>query len=616
MANEKRHKSVDEIIAKYGVQSISTEAVNDTPVNEDVVRPARSIEEPTTKKAEEQAVEIPISFKEPEKKRKELDASEIDEALRMAKVIMQKQSRRFQLPEDYQTKPAFKNEEVEEEKLQSAFAPAEDDYTAQNSAYDTEPEEEPYSPPREWGVETQEEDSYEGESDYYSDDYEQEPQQNWLIRFIRFFIPWRGDSVGEIIRKIIFLIALVTLIVSASILIPTLHEDWKAGQTDRQVAALYHEGSDEDKIKQAEEILGGELPQEILPEFALLYANNQDVVGWITVPDTLVDYPIARAEDNAYYMNHDYYKNKTRYGVPFMDYDCSAQPLGANTVIYGHHMNNGTVFGGLDNYRTLEGYQKRPVISFNTIYERHQWKVIGAFVTNADPADDNDYAFNYRVKNFADEADFNGYLQGVKERSLFNTNVDVTYGDKLLTLQTCGHDFHEARLVVVARMVRPGEDETVDTSAATENQNPRFPQAYYNKKGLVNPFSAGGWIPAGEEPTTSETTTEPTTTAADSEETTTQGTTEGTTRRGTTESDTTTRTTRPTTTTTTGHSSTTTTEGTTDETTTGDEPTTEPSSTEEEETTTHASVTTTEPPVTEAPTDPPAPPEPEEPSED
>ena len=294
-------------------------------------------------------------------------------------------------------------------------------------------------------------------------------RQSRMIRFLHFFVPWKGDCIGEIIRKIVFLMAFIALIISGSILVPTLYEDYKAGQTDKQITALYHNGSDEEKIRQAETILGKALPEGILPEFALLYANNQEIAGWVTIPDTLIDYPIAKAQDNQYYLSHDYYKNQTRYGVPFMDSGCTVQPLGENTVIYGHHMNNGTVFSGLDVYRTLEGYQKHPVITFNTIYERHQWKVIGAFITNSETKEDNGYCFDYRKKGFVNETDFNGYVQEVKERSFFSTNVDVTYGDKLLTLQTCSHDFNDARLIVVARMVRDGEDVAVDVTGAKAN---------------------------------------------------------------------------------------------------------------------------------------------------
>ena len=572
MPNEKRRKSVDEIIAKYGVQSISTEAANDILFDEEFARTIRPAAEPK---------DTPPPFRE------EAPAREIEDLRKAEQEEQVKETPRrtshYTLPENYQAKSAYDEEEADGEEGDFSFLSSDDDYVIPNSAYYTQPMGDKYSGRglREDMDFDMQEDGEEVPSANYGG-HDERP--NWFIRFLRFFIPWKGDGIGEIIRKIIFLVALVSLIVSASILVPAWYEDWKAGQTDNQVSALYRDGSDEEKIKQAEAILGKSLPAGILPEFALLYANNQDIAGWVTIPDTLVDYPIAKAQDNKFYLTHDYYKNNTRYGVPFMDYDCGIQPMGDNTVIYGHHMNNGTVFSGLDAYRTVEGYQKHPVINFNTIYERRQWKVIGAFLTNSDPADDNGYQFDYRVKSFVDEADFNGYLQGVKERSLFTTNVDVTYGDKLLTLQTCAHDFHEARLIVVARMVRDGEDAAVDVTGAQTNPNPRYPQVYYNNKGILNPFSAGGWVPGGAEQQI--TTTVPVTTTTP-EVTTTPTTTAGTTKPTTTAPHTTTTTTRPTTTT-------------TKPTTT----TTKPTTTTTKPTTTTSKPTTTEPPVTDPPEEP------------
>ena len=495
MPNEKRRKSVEEIIAKYGVQSISTDAVNDIPVDEEFIRPGH---------AAKNRKNSSLHFRNEAKPHDLEDTQEID-VTAQEQTDRQQYASQFRLPENYDAEPVYSEDG---ETVEDGFLPENDEYIIPNFTDGTAALQDRYRDELDFEIP-----SYEEEEPDYDDSRRQVKRQNWMIRFLRFFIPWKGDGIGEIIRKIIFIVAFITLIVSGSILIPTLYEDWKAGKTDQQVAALYHNGSDEEKIKQAETILGKALPDGILPEFALLYANNQEITGWVTIPDTLVDYPIAKAQDNQYYLSHDYYKNQTRYGVPFMDFNCAVQPLGENTVVYGHHMNNGTVFSGLDVYRTLEGYQKHPVVTFNTIYERHQWKVIGAFITNSEAKDDNGYYFDYTVKNFLDEADFNGYLQGVKERSFFSTNVDVTYGDKLLTLQTCNYEFNNARLIVVARMVRDGEDAAVDVSGVQTNPNPRYPQAYYNKKGIMNPFSTGGWIPGtGEQPTT--TTTAPETTTA------------------------------------------------------------------------------------------------------
>ena len=87
------------------------------------------------------------------------------------------------------------------------------------------------------------------------------------------------------------------------------------------------------------------------------------------------------------------------------------------------------------------------------------------------------------------------YLKELRQRSIYDTGVDVTVNDPLLTLSTCSHEFDNARLVVVARLVREGENPAVDTDRLTLNSNPRYPQVYYDKKKLNNPYAgAPRWV--------------------------------------------------------------------------------------------------------------------------
>lgn len=172
-----------------------------------------------------------------------------------------------------------------------------------------------------------------------------------------------------------------------------------------------------------------------------------------------------------------------------MTYTNKIRELDGNTVIYGHRMRDGSIFGTLDQYRTLEGYKKAPVISFNTLYGDYNFKIIAAMITNIDPKDDNGYVFTYYWTNLNNDLSRTSYLNQLSQRSIYDTGVDVLSSDKLLTLSTCCKDFENARFVIVARLVRPGESTEVDTSKAIENKNARYPQAYYDKKGKENPFA-------------------------------------------------------------------------------------------------------------------------------
>lgn len=233
-------------------------------------------------------------------------------------------------------------------------------------------------------------------------------------------------------------------------------------------------------------------PEGLQLEYANLYGENQDFVGFLKADGIDMSLPIVQTTNDDYYLKKDFHRRNTKYGTPFVTHlnTISEEKYGldTNTVIFGHHMNDGSVFGILDEYKTIEGFKAAPVITFDTLYNDYQWKVIAAFVTNAEASDDNGYVFKYYFTDLSTEERFSAYLNALSERSLYNTGVDVLPTDKILTLSTCSHEFENARFVVVARMVRNGELAEVDVSRATVNSNPRYPQAYYDKKKQDNPY--------------------------------------------------------------------------------------------------------------------------------
>ena len=248
--------------------------------------------------------------------------------------------------------------------------------------------------------------------------------------------------------------------------------------------------------------LKGEFPNVTFPrglqlKYARLYATNQDFVGYLEAPGINMSLPVVQSTDDEEYLNKNFYGKSTKYGCPFMSFLNRAEPLDYNTLIFGHHMNDRTIFGALDHYKTLAGYKMSPVISFNTLYHDYQWKVFAVFISNSVPEDDNGYVFPYYFTALSSDQRKAEYLAELKQRSLYDTGVDVQVTDPLLTLSTCSHEFDDARLVVVARMVRQGESATVDTSRVTLNANPRYPQVYYDKKKLANPYATASRWNAG-----------------------------------------------------------------------------------------------------------------------
>ena len=248
-------------------------------------------------------------------------------------------------------------------------------------------------------------------------------------------------------------------------------------------------------------LYGVDFPAGIQERYKLLYAQNQDFVGWLTVPNTSIDMPVYQCENNSYYLKHDNFDTYTKYGTLFLDMNNNPADLTRNSTIYGHNFDNKLIFDELHNYRDPEFFKKSPVIEFNTLYKNYKWKVIAAFHTNGESAGDNDYLFYYIASSFGNNS-FMKFYDELQQRSYIHTGVDVQPTDKVLTLSTCTYFFdrngslENARFVVVARLVREGESEEVDVSKVTVNENVRYPQLYYTVFGGTNPWrNASKWVP-------------------------------------------------------------------------------------------------------------------------
>lgn len=306
-------------------------------------------------------------------------------------------------------------------------------------------------------------------------------------------------------RSVVLVVSLLAILFALGVLLREykLHLDnkrFEEGVSDLilQTAAASNQNGVGNNLQLTEEQqweqIRGEFPSVSFPngmqvKYARLYAINQDFVGYLEAPGINMSLPVVQTTDDEIYLNKNFYGKSTKYGCPFVSFLNQVEPLDYNTLVFGHHMNDRTIFGALDHYKTLAGYKQSPVLSFNTLYHDYQWKVFAVFITNSVAEDDDGYIFPYYFTALSTDERKADYLNELKQRSLYDTGVDVQVSDQLLTLSTCSHEFDNARLVVVARMVRQGESPKVDTARASLNSSPRYPQVYYNKKKLSNPYA-------------------------------------------------------------------------------------------------------------------------------
>ena len=183
-------------------------------------------------------------------------------------------------------------------------------------------------------------------------------------------------------------------------------------------------------------------------KYGALFEQNQDFIGWISIDGTNINYPVMQTPDNPdYYLKHSFEKTYSDYGVPYIDEAC-ALGISNNVVIYGHHMNNGSMFADLCNYTDKAYLEKHPTIHFDTLSTFGEYEIVSVFKFNTDMEQ-----FKYNEYATMNGEEFNEYMENVHARELYDTGVDTEYGDQLLTLSTCEYTYENGRFVVVAKRV-------------------------------------------------------------------------------------------------------------------------------------------------------------------
>ena len=235
------------------------------------------------------------------------------------------------------------------------------------------------------------------------------------------------------------------------------------------------------------ELVNVKFPPGILCEYALYYAKNPETIGYISIDGTGIESPVVQADNNKYYLNHDFYGNATRYGAIYASYKNNFQPFDRNTLIYGHYIKDGSRFAPLHKYKSLDYFKKHPTIQFDSLFEKKTWKIYAVVITNGSVDSDSGYFFDFTFNHCSDKC-YEEYIQEIDKRKLYDTGVDILPTDKIVTLCTCTYEYDDARLIVIARMVRDGENPEVDTSLADYKSTPiKYPDAYYKNKNS-NPY--------------------------------------------------------------------------------------------------------------------------------
>lgn len=250
-------------------------------------------------------------------------------------------------------------------------------------------------------------------------------------------------------------------------------------------------------------------PEGIREELRQAYSINNNLVGWLTIPGTEMDTAVLQSDDNSYYLKRDFYERyttetvSTNYGNIYLDYRCITEGISKNTVIHGHTTGKSDgipkqSFRSLYDYRDKNHFIENPIIRYSTLFEEYTFKICAVFLSTAQAKDDNGYLFNYIYPDMSDE-NMVGYIEQVRQRMLYETGVSLEPTDKVITLSTCIYDYGKSvdtRLVVVGRLLRDGESESIDPTLVKDNPDYRRPQVWYNRNGKTNPYkNSTDWQP-------------------------------------------------------------------------------------------------------------------------
>ena len=192
----------------------------------------------------------------------------------------------------------------------------------------------------------------------------------------------------------------------------------------------------------------------VLDELSDLYALNSDLVGILEIVDTDINYPVMQSpSDPEYYLRRDFYGEQSTAGTLFVDYRCDIVTPTTNTIIYGHNMRSGTMFGGLKRYLDYDYYKAHKKIIFKTLYEEQEYEVVGVGLSAVGYDDDDNYKY-YNFINAVTGSELQEFLDNIQTLSVYDETINIEGTDKVLTLSTCNSYTEDGRMFVVAKRVR------------------------------------------------------------------------------------------------------------------------------------------------------------------
>ncbi len=252
-------------------------------------------------------------------------------------------------------------------------------------------------------------------------------------------------------KKIILLILLIIFIALVSYLGYLIYQNVR----DKKLNADLQKDIESAKVMpEVNEVQLSEAEQQVVNKVNELQNENQDVKGWIQINDTKINYPLLQAsEDNEYYLKRNYKKENSSYGSIFLDMSSDLNNNNSNLIIYGHNMKDGEMFQNLMYYTDKDFYDNHKVINIYTNNEARKYEIVTVFKSRVFYQNEQDVFRYYYSFDLDTEEKYNDYINNCKKIQLYDTGVNASFGEQLITLIVCEYSQTNGRFVVVAKRI-------------------------------------------------------------------------------------------------------------------------------------------------------------------
>lgn len=245
-------------------------------------------------------------------------------------------------------------------------------------------------------------------------------------------------------KKFIIIMLLIIFICSMILFIRIKLDEYKDNKKQMEVSKVL------ETIKIPKESITPEKTERQL-QIEELQKRNADIVGWIEIEGTSINYPVLQGKDNDYYLTHTYTREYSKNGSIFLDKDYDFSIPSSNLLIYGHNNKNGKMFEELMKYKEEEFYLNHNTIRFTTNKEDCNYEIIAVFKSRVYYTNETNVFRYYYFINAKNEQEYNKYIEQSKKASIYDIETSAKYGEQLLTLSTCDYSRENGRFVVVAK---------------------------------------------------------------------------------------------------------------------------------------------------------------------